>query len=216
MTEIVLVRHGQANSTATDEADYDRLSDLGRTQAEWLGAHFAATDPHFDQVITGTLLRQRETARAMGYATDKQDARLNELTYFELAKAMEVEHGIPAPTDPTQFARHLPEVIAHWADDRLETVPERFTDFSARVCGLVDELCHARGRILVVTSGGVIGMTLRHVMGLDTSGMAQVMLQTRNSSVHRLHYVHDQLMLAGFNATPHLDEPGRAHARTYV
>jgi broad specificity phosphatase PhoE len=30
MGEIILVRHGQANSTATDEAGYDRLSDLGR------------------------------------------------------------------------------------------------------------------------------------------------------------------------------------------
>ena len=55
MTEIVLVRHGQANNTATDEAGYDRLSPLGLQQADWLGAHMRATNPHFDRVITGTL-----------------------------------------------------------------------------------------------------------------------------------------------------------------
>ena len=37
MGEVVLVRHGQANSGATDEESYDRLSDLGHQQARWLG-----------------------------------------------------------------------------------------------------------------------------------------------------------------------------------
>jgi len=216
LAEIVLVRHGQANSAATDEAGYDRLSDLGRMQAEWLGQHLIGTDPHFDHVITGTLHRQVGTARAMGYTPHVQDARLNELTYFDLANAMQQQYGIPAPTTAAEFARHLPEVIDHWADDKLEAVPETFAGFHARVTGLVDELCHQHGRVLVVTSGGVIGMVLRHVLALDNAGMARVMLQTMNSSLHRLSYVHDQLMLATFNATPHLDTPDRAHARTFI
>ena len=67
MAELILVRHGQANSHATDEASYDKLSDLGHTQARWLGEHMRATNPHFDHVITGTLRRQKETAVGMGY-----------------------------------------------------------------------------------------------------------------------------------------------------
>ena len=67
MTEIILVRHGQANSHAKDEASYDRLSDLGRQQATWLGDHMRRTNPHFDHVVTGTLTRQADTARAMGF-----------------------------------------------------------------------------------------------------------------------------------------------------
>ncbi len=39
MSKITLIRHGQANNTATDEAGYDRLSDLGRQQARWLGEY---------------------------------------------------------------------------------------------------------------------------------------------------------------------------------
>lgn len=216
MTEIIVVRHGQANTHATDEAAYDRLSDLGRAQAAWLGAHLRGTNPHFDRVVTGTLSRQIETARAMGYDAGHQDARLNELTYFDLALAVQTQFGLPAPRDATEFARHLPEVIDHWAESRLANVPETFDGFATRVATLLDEICGAHGRVLLVTSGGVIGMMLRHVLRLDNAGMAKVMLQVLNSSVHRIHFIHGELMLGSFNATPHLDAPDRAHARTFV
>lgn len=216
MAEIILVRHGQANSHATDEESYDRLSDLGREQARWLGAHLAATNPRFDRVITGTLTRQADTASAMGYDISDRDARLNELSYFALANALEAQHGIPAPRDPTEFATHLPQVIDHWTRGTLEDIPESYDAFAARVTGLIDETCQAGGRVLIVTSGGVIGMVMRHALGLENSGMARIMLQTMNSSLHRLEYVHDMLMVGAFNTTPHLDAPDRAHARTYV
>ncbi len=216
MTEIILVRHGQANRHATDEASYDRLSPLGHVQAGWLGAHMKGTDPHFDRVITGTLNRQADTARGMGYDITAKDARLNELTYFELSRALEQQHGFPAPRDPTEFAAYLPEVIDHWQRDRLTGISESYQSFSSRITTLIDELCEGHGRILLVTSGGVIGMVMRHVLALDNAGMARVMLQVMNSSLHRVQFVHGQLMLSTFNATPHLDTPDRAHARTYV
>ena len=216
MAEIILVRHGQANSHATDEASYDQLSELGRRQAGWLGAHLAATNPHFDRVITGTLSRQADTARAMGYDITAQDARLDELSYFTLADAMEAQHGIPAPRDPTEFAAHLPQVIDLWSRGDISDIPETYDQFAARVTGLIDEICTGHGRILVVTSGGVIGMVMRHALGLQNGGMAKIMLQIMNSSLHRLEFVHDTLMVGTFNATPHLDAPDRAHARTFV
>ena len=216
MSEIILVRHGQAMNHATDEAGYDRLSRLGRQQAEWLGSHLAATEPHFDRVLTGTLARQVGTAEAMGYAITRQDARLNELHYFHLARAVESQHGVPAPRDAREFSRYLPEVIEHWTRGALAEVPETFDSFAERVTAVIDEICKTPGRTLVVTSGGVIGMAMRHALGLENGGMARMMLQVRNSSLHRLEYVHDQLMVGGFNATPHLDTPERAHARTFV
>ena len=216
MTEIVLVRHGQANNRATDEAGYDRLSALGVQQAGWLGEHMRATNPHFERVITGTLARQRATAEAMGYTGGDVDARLDELSYFALSKAVEAQHGLPAPQDATQFARYLPQVIEHWSQGNIDGLPESYESFSARVAGLLDELSGTGGRVLVVTSGGVIGMALRHALGLDIGGMSKVMLQVMNSSLHRVHHVHDMLMLGAFNATPHLDAPDRAHARTFI
>jgi broad specificity phosphatase PhoE len=175
-----------------------------------------ATNPHFDRVITGTLARQRGTAEAMGYAVADVDPRLDELSYFALTHAVEAQHGIRAPQDATQFARYLPQVIDHWARGTLDGLPESYDGFSARVAGLIDELSGSGGRVLVVTSGGVIGMVMRHALGLDIGGMSKLMLQVMNSSLHRVHHVHDMLMLGAFNATPHLDAPDRAHARTFI
>ena len=98
------MRHGQANSTATNEADYDRLSDLGHQQAAWLGDHLRAHEAPFDLVLTGTLRRQQQTAQAMGnMGADPQiDARLNEMDYFTLGKALESHQGVPMPA-PDEF-----------------------------------------------------------------------------------------------------------------
>ena len=216
MAEIILVRHGQANRHATDEAGYDRLSPLGVQQAEWLGAHFGQTNPHFDHVITGTLHRQIGTATAMGYEITSRDARLNELSYFAISQAAEARHGIPAPVDATEYARYLPQVMGHWARDDLPDVPETFGDFTTRITGLLDELRNRQGRTLIVTSGGVIGLVMRQALGLDIPGMSKVMLQVMNSSLHRMEHLQDTLMLGTFNATPHLDLPDRAHARTFI
>ena len=68
MSQITLVRHGQANSGAQDEAGYDALSDLGARQSAWLGEYWERIGERFDRVYTGTLTRHRETAQAMGAA----------------------------------------------------------------------------------------------------------------------------------------------------
>ena len=85
MGEIILVRHGQANSQATTEEDYDRLSDLGHVQAKWLGEWMRAHDQRFDHVVSGTMRRHRETVRGMGFEAD-EDARLNELETKEVIR----------------------------------------------------------------------------------------------------------------------------------
>ncbi|MEM9913175.1 MAG: histidine phosphatase family protein [Pseudomonadota bacterium] len=216
MADIMLVRHGQANSQATDEASYDQLSELGRQQAAWLGAYLRDTNPHFDRVLTGTLQRQVDTARAMGFEESREDPRLNELAYFELTEAARQQHDMAVPDSPAGFARYLPQVIELWTQDALDEVPERFDAFAERVHSVIEDQCRAAGRALLVTSGGVIGMSVRHSLNLDTPALAKVMLQITNASIHRLNYVHENLMLGGFNATPHLDDPDRAYARTYV
>ena len=216
MAELLLVRHGQANSHATDEASYDQLSALGRAQAGWLGAHMAQTGAQFDQVITGTLNRQADTAREMGFEIARQDTRLNEMNYFAIARALEAQHGHPAPADPAEYATHLPVLMDHWERGHLADVPETFDAFATRTQALVDDICAAGGRSLIVTSGGVIGMIIRHILALENTSLAKVMLQVLNSSCSKITFTHGQLFVATFNATPHLDTPDRAHARTYV
>ena len=67
MVELTLIRHGQAQTGAKDEASYDSLSDLGHQQARWLG-EVLREGPSFDQVISGVMTRQIETVESMALA----------------------------------------------------------------------------------------------------------------------------------------------------
>ena len=208
------MRHGQANSTATNEADYDRLSDLGHQQAAWLGDHLRAHEAPFDLVLTGTLRRQQQTAQAMGEmgAAPQTDARLNEMDYFTLGKALESHHGVPMPA-PDEFITHVPQVLEAWHRAEISG-QESFADFETRVTGVLQMATQPGKRVLCVTSGGVIGMIIRHLLDLSLTRMAHVLDPIRNTSVHRIQVQPVGAILAGYNATPHLDAPDRLHAHT--
>ena len=212
MGEIVLVRHGQANSAANTEEDYDRLSELGVRQSEWLGAWMRDHSYAFDHVLSGTLVRHRQTVGAMGWTAD-EDARLNEIDYFRLTDQMHTVMGEPMPT-PETFSDHMPKVFAAWKQAEIDGA-EPYQAFEDRVAGLLADAAQPGRRVLCVTSGGVIGMILRHILDLDIMKMSRVMLPIWNTSIHRLHVRDTETILAGFNAIPHLDTPERASARTH-
>ncbi|MCM2562919.1 histidine phosphatase family protein [Lutimaribacter sp. EGI FJ00015] len=217
MSTITLIRHGQANTAARDEQNYDRLSALGHRQAEWLGDHLRATREHYSRVYTGTLRRHRETAQSMGFAADTvTDARLNELEFFTLAYALQAEHGVPMPASREEFVGYMPRLMTAWAEGRLEGAPESFEAFEGRIAGVLQDIAQGHGPALVVTSGGLIGMGVRQVMGLDLTGFARTAITIMNTSVHRLHPIGGALALTQFNAVPHLDRPERQFAQTHL
>lgn len=217
MSYITLIRHGQANSAALNEADYDRLSPLGFQQAEWLGTYLRDTQMLHTRLYTGALRRHAETASAMATGLDPVvDPRLNELEFFTLSHALEAEHGIAAPEDASQFVHHFPVVLEYWRKGRIEGAPESFDAFEARIADVMAEISQGEGPALVVTSGGTIAMTMRHYLGLDIERMARVGLAIMNASVHRLHTIGDVWTPVAFNAVPHLELPERHHAKTHV
>ncbi|TMM52324.1 histidine phosphatase family protein [Sulfitobacter sabulilitoris] len=217
MSHITLIRHGQANSTARDEASYDRLSPLGHQQSAWLGDHLRANGPHHARLYTGTLTRHIETADAMatGLAATR-DARLNELEYFTLAAAMQAEHGLDIPTEREGFVAHLPKVFDAWQNDRIRAAPEPFSAFEERVRSALDDIAAGEGPALVVTSGGLISMAMRLTLGLGIPAMANMALAIFNTSLHRLYPIAGTWAPAMFNAVPHLDTPDRHHAQTHL
>ncbi|MEM6385646.1 MAG: histidine phosphatase family protein [Pseudomonadota bacterium] len=212
MGEIFLVRHGQANSVATTEEEYDRLSDMGHQQARWLGDWFRENAHGFEHIVSGTMRRHRETVSGLGL-TAEEDARLNEINYYALSDALHRVKGEPLPTGET-FAVHMPKVFAAWKAAEIEGTESYFA-FETRVAELLKDAIQPGRRVLCVTSGGVIGMILRHILDLDILKMSDVMLPIYNSSLHRLTVRDGVAYLAGFNAIPHLDPPDRAHARTH-
>ncbi|WP_420326466.1 histidine phosphatase family protein [Mameliella sp.] len=219
MSFITLVRHGQANSSARDEGSYDRLSDLGWQQARWLGGYFEQTGEKFARVYSGTLRRHVETVEGISPASmadPVQDARLNELAYFDMAQLMEAQHGIAIPGDREEFILHLPQLLTLWRDGALQDVPETWQSFETRVTEALTEIAGGEGRALVVTSGGLIGMAMRVIMQLELKAMAHLCLAIENSSLHRIQPLATGLAMTQFNALPHLDSPERQHARSHL
>lgn len=215
MSHITLIRHGQANTSARDEASYDRLSPLGHQQAAWLGDHLRGSASHHTRVYSGTLTRHIETAQGMKAGDMVQDARLNELEYFTLARLMEDQHGVAMPSEREGFIQHLPRIFSAWKNGELEGAPETFNAFETRVTDALNDIAAGRGPALVVTSGGLIAISLRQVMELNIAATARVALAIMNTSVHRLFPIGDHLSPVLFNAVPHLENPDRHFAQTH-
>ena len=216
MSHITLVRHGQANTQARDELSYDRLSELGHQQAAWLGDYLRTTASQHTRLYCGTLTRHIQTAESMAMGGEVvQDPRLNELEYFNLARLLEEQHGIAVPQGREAFVEHMPQVFNAWQNDELTDPPESFAAFESRVTEALAEIARGDGPALVVTSGGLIAMVMRQVLGLDTPAMARMALAIMNTSMHRLHPIGAHLTPVLFNAVPHLDTPERRHAQTH-
>lgn len=217
MSHITLVRHGQANTGARDEKSYDRLSPLGHQQAAWLGDHLRSSANHHPRVYCGTLVRHAETADSMGVGSDAiRDPRLNELEYFTLAELLRDQRGVDIPTEREGFIQHLPTVFTAWREGEIADAPESFEAFETRVNDAIAEIASGPGPALVVTSGGLIAMVMRGVLGLDIPALARVALAIMNTSVHRLYPIGNTLSPTLFNAVPHLEHPDRQFAQTHL
>ncbi len=216
MVELTLVRHGQAQTGAKDEASYDSLSDLGHQQARWLGESLRVTQP-YDQIISGVMTRQVETAQSMGLEAvpHSTDARLNELDYFGLAESLRASHGVDIPRDIQSFALHVPQVLDVWRGGKVNGDLETYDEFCSRIMGALHNAAGQDGRTLLVTSTGVIATLAAISLGLDIVKKTKLFLRVMNTSVHKFELAGGDLHLTQFGATPHLDHPDRMHARTY-
>ncbi|WP_138422468.1 histidine phosphatase family protein [Maritimibacter alexandrii] len=216
MSQVTLVRHGQANSGSNDEHGYDKLSDLGWQQTGWLGNYFDSVGERFDRIYSGTLTRHVETAKSMGFPEPVQDPRLNEVAYFDLSAKMHEQMGIKPPENRDEFVNHLPLVFTAWREGQIEDAIETYAEFEGRVDDVLHEIAAGKGRALVSTSGGWIAMSIKVAMGLQLNSMARLALTIMNSSVHQMHPVGAGLTLTQFNAVPHLADPDRQYAQTFI
>ncbi|MDQ7080309.1 MAG: histidine phosphatase family protein [Paracoccaceae bacterium] len=217
MGEILIVRHGQA-SYGTD--DYDRLSPLGHQQAGWLGEWLARHEAGFDRIISGTLRRHRETAAGIGAHLDHgpidKDPRLNEMQFFAMERQFRQRHGIDEDEASADPEGHFTRVMQAWKAQEISDAPESYADFRSRVLDALNDHALPDHRLLIVSSGGPVGIVLSQVLGLDLGAMTELILSTYNASITRLHLRRGGLRLTQFNAVPHLEHPDRRHALTWL
>lgn len=232
MSELILIRHGQATPF---EADTDQLSALGAQQARAVGEALAAYQP--THVLCGPLVRQRLSAehaaqgagqgagQGRGWPQPTPEPRLAEFdgdglmrTLAPLLARQDAEFA--ALTAAFEEQRHTPERNA--AFQRLlealadawqrgtvtDPAVEGWADFRARVrSALGDVLRFPSGsRVLAFTSGGVIGLMV--ALSLDAPDAAALKLNWRvkNGSLTRFTFGGGRISLDTFNEEGHLPE----------
>ena len=219
MPEITMVRHGQAKQNATSEEDYDRLSELGRTQAKWAGEHFRNLQLSFDVIVTGTLTRQIDTQILMNIDTKipvVRDERFNEIRLYDLAGLIKRQFGVDFPEDELSFKRHLNLTFKKWENGEILNPPETFENYKSRVSEGLNEIKDLGEKILLVTSGGIIAMAIKHTLDLTTEALGNCLLASCNTGVTKLLHYDQSFIISQINALPHLETPERWTKRTYT
>jgi broad specificity phosphatase PhoE len=223
MAELYLVRHGQA-SLGTD--DYDRLSDTGEQQCLWLGEHLARNGICFDRVMIGTLRRHAQSLDAIrrglpGLPGDcETHSGLDEYDFHALFRALGNEHRALTESSngiPREFFKALRQVLHLWSEGTLDDrAPETWSAFQQRVANVRAAIQQGdTQRVLVVTSGGVIGALTQQVLQAPVAAAIALNMQIRNSSVTHCFFNRDAFQLSSFNSVSHLDDPLRHAFQTY-
>ena len=217
MTELVLIRHGQASLGA---ADYDRLSPIGIEQSRLLGLWMAECGQMPDLVLAGGHRRQRETAAATldAMALERPvevDRAFDEFDHREilLAHSPEFAEGAvlrAALARAAEFRTVFAAAVARWMSGEHDDYGESWQAFRARVR---DGAARQAGTVWVFTSAGPISVCVGEAIGMAPSRVAELTGSVANGSVTRLLRDGDALRLASFNATPHLDPAGASRPR---
>lgn len=214
MPEIIIIRHGQASFGAEN---YDELSPLGHQQAELAGQYLAHRGWVPDRCVTGTLERQKDTLTSMGFAPDESHAGFNEYDFHNLLNAR-FDGAIPDVVNgerKTHF-RTLRETVFEWQAGGLPCASESWQDFTTRTeSALTHATRDGAERILVVSSGGVIGQIVADTVQGPPKMMMTLNLQVKNTAFNKLIVSGPKRFLHEFNATPHLDTPQTAKMLTY-
>lgn len=233
MSELILVRHGQASFGADS---YDKLSPVGVQQVEILSRHWQTLSEQFDVCYAGTLRRQQETAAALLPLVKAADISihpgLNEYNGESLIRIYLRDHaareglgeleGQPL-RDRKRFQLILEAATRHWIDGTLmpgedDQDFEPWRNFKQRVQFTLDELMRAHtggARVLVSTSGGVIALALQYALQLPDNQAVATNWMVNNSSVTRLVYGRGKVSLAVFNALTHLETPALRELITF-
>lgn len=224
MAEFFLVRHGQASFRSDN---YDKLSPLGHQQAEWLGEHFRSRGKQFDSILTGELVRHRETAEgiAKGLQLSPPEFKvfegLNEFDFHKLFDAYVKQYPAEAlaqDAPASDFYKLLKKGMQKWSTGELtDGVGETWQNFEDRVRSVIETIqaeFHGQ-RVLAVSSGGAIAMILRQILQAPSPTVIELNLQIKNTAIAHCFFNPKALRMTSFNHIPHLDTPEREQHITY-
>ena len=197
---LILVRHGEtmynAHSRYTGQSDVP-LNTLGELQAAALGECLATE--HLDVIVTSNLERTRITARAIARYHGlpiQEDIDLRELAFGEWEgytynEVLARDANLVAQwrTDPATYAPPGGETVAQLRDRCVRALKRWQTQYS-------------EASVLWVTHGGLIGVLLCHVLGIDLKRRWQ--FPHDNASISELHISGERVTIVRLNETAHI------------
>ncbi|RJS45654.1 histidine phosphatase family protein [Nocardioides cavernaquae] len=223
MSVLLLVRHGQASF---GKRDYDALSEVGHEQSRVLGRALAARGVVPDVIVRGELRRHRETAEGILEGLGGVGAELPievdpGWDEFDFKHVMEVHKPLyrsrtlmladyvrtPARERRARFQAMFEEATERWTGGVADAdYRESFTAFSERVDAAARRsAAHSAGTVLVVSSGGPIGLVASHLLAGDASLWATLNKVAVNTGVTKVVRGRSGLTLSSYNEHTHVE-----------
>lgn len=213
MTEVTLVRHGQANSNLLD---YDQLRPLGQQQmhclADFYRAHWANPTRH-----SGTLQRHRQSDAALTEIlgeshTTQSNPAWNEFDFLDIVSQYRPEwqdpeslkHSMANEPDARRvFLREFRKALGVWmSTETTANYKETWPAFNQRIRDALFSLDPDQSH-WVVTSGGVISALIGLALGLNADGVLKLNFALKNASVTEVSIKGDRIRLNSFNQVQH-------------
>ncbi|HET9499142.1 MAG TPA: histidine phosphatase family protein [Marmoricola sp.] len=220
MRVLLLVRHGQASFGAED---YDALSALGHEQSKVLGRALATRGVRPDLVVRGGMRRHEETARGLleGFGADLPVEVDDGWDEFDFQHVVEVHRpdyrsrpamlaDLARSREPrVAFQQVFEEATARWSGGSHDAdYHEPFRAFGSRVDTALRRtaaLAPDRGTVLVVSSGGPIGLAVSQLLAGDAALWPQLNRVAVNTAVTKVLHGRSGLTLATYNEHSHLE-----------
>ena len=207
MPIVLLVRHGQASF---GHDDYDRLSDLGRRQAERTGRWLRDRGLRRLVAVHGSLRRQRDTAAlvlaAAGHDVEpRMDPRWDEYDHIDLVRRYAAAHDAEEPRSSREFQVLLDSALIAWVEHGDEGGWPAFTNgVGDALRELVAGLEQGQDAV-VFTSAGVIAAVCAGLLGTGPAGLVALNRVAVNGAVTKLAAGRSGPALLTFNEHSHLD-----------
>lgn len=179
MTDLYLIRHGEALGAVLDIIGDTALSPFGIQQAERLRDRLAATgEIAADVLISSTFKRARQTAEIIAPA---------------LGLPIIFDDEVQELRDGVAEGMHIEEYRAKYGEVNFRETPfrqvapagENWGQFVLRVCTALDRIVRENeGKtVVVVCHGGVIGGSFLYFLGIGSFQYPQAGFDTDNTSI---------------------------------
>lgn len=221
MTQLILIRHGQASF---GQQNYDKLSELGRRQARIAGQTLCDQGLALDAMISGDMARQIVTAEQAASQMPSAPELLIQPEFNEYSAESLFAAYLPAVLvenpelaaqhktlfqDPRLFQSALAGVTRKWLANEPHTINslETWPQFCTRVrngLAAIHKNYDRNARIGVFTSGGPIAVSVGSALDVSDDTIIQINWGVYNASLHEFQSNKTGWRLTGFNNTTHL------------